>query len=280
MPGMRLGLDLGTGFVKGVCDHGSFIFPSICTRRNGGDWSTKVMEKVGSEAARTVGTTGVTAIRPIHRGRPDAQYQKQVELLVQEAVRQARGLSGRAPDPEEKFRIIVGLPYHAFRDRDYVLRLVRKLLPTEYCSVVAQATGTMVDLGKGSGISVSVGQGTTEIVAVEDFEVVDGESSPWASDFVTKKVGKFAHLDTLSILDNSDTCRKYSRILAENLAKEVAEMSANHNNQYEIVLSGGGIKLPGLKDELVSRLKNSKVAAHPSPTMSNAMGMYKMTRGE
>lgn len=274
---MRLGLDIGTGFVKGVCDHGSFLFPSICVRRNGGDWTNKTIEKVGDEAARIVDTSGVTAIRPIHRGKPDAKYQKQVELLIQEAVRQAYKLNDKKPNPEDKLRIIVGLPYHAFKDRDYILRIIKKTLPVEYCSVIAQATGTMVDLGKKNGIVVSIGQGTTEIVAMEDFEIVDGESSPWASDFVTKKIGKFAHLNTLKVLDHSDTCRKYSKILADNLAKEITEMSANHNNQHEIILSGGGMKLPGLKDELVSNLKNFKIFLHTNPSMSNALGMYKMT---
>lgn len=274
---MRLGLDIGTGFVKCVCDYGSFLFPSICVKRNNGDWSTKIIEKVGDEAARIVDTSGVTAIRPIHRGKPDARYQKQVELLIHEAIRQARELGHKRPDPEEKFRIIVGLPHHAFKDRDYIHKIVKKILPVEYCSVIAQATGTMVDLGKKTGIIVSIGQGTTEIVTVEDFEVIDGESSPWASDFVTKKIGKFAHLNIMKMLDQSDTCRKYSKILAENLAKEITEMSANHNNQHEIILSGGGMRLPGLKDELMTRLKNFKVVPHPNPTMSNALGMYKMT---
>ena len=279
MGGMaRLGLDLGTGFVKGVCDHGRFMFPSVYAKRDGEDWATRSVEKVGDGAAMIAGSSGVTAIRPIFRGRPDSKYQKQVEMLVREAARQALALGRGEGNQGERFRVVAGLPYHGFGDRDAVVRTVGRALPVESCTVIAQAAGTMVDLGKGTGIIASVGQGTTEIVAVEDFEVVGGESSPWASDFVTKKIGKFAHLDQALLRERAEACRRHSKILADNLAREIAEISANHGGRHEIVLSGGGIRLPGLRDALVPKLKGSKVTVHPDPSMSNALGMYKMAK--
>jgi len=61
---------------------------------------------------------------------------------------------------------------------------------------------------------VSIGQGTTEIVVIDDMEIIDGESSRWASDFVTRKIGRYAHLDTDLLHRNQDVCQRYSRIMA------------------------------------------------------------------
>lgn len=273
---LKIGLDLGTGFVKCVSDYGHIRFPSVYTKRIHGHWTEKITEAVGHRAQDMLTTMGTSAISPISRGRPDSRYHKQVELLVKESVDAVCRLAKTPIDPESKIRIVVGLPYHAFGYRDAISRLVKKSINAETCTVVAQASGTLVDLGRDSAIVVSIGQGTTEIVVIDDLEVIDGESSGWASDFVTKKLGKFAHLDLELLNKHQDVCRRYSRIMADNLVREISDMSAQYGNKYSIAVSGGGLLLPGLNSELLSGLKKFKVLIPDDPVMSNAKGLYKL----
>lgn len=274
MPPVKVGLDLGTGFVKCVSDVGSVRFPALYARRVGGSWSTKASEAVGAGALDMLGTTGTAAVGPISKGRPDPRYSKQVEMLVREAMDQTRRLA-KAPAPGgESLSMVVGLPYHAFEQRESISKLVKKALGAESCSVVAQACGTLVDLEMDTGVVVSIGQGTTEIVIVDDAEVIDGASSAWSSDFVTKKVGRFAHLDPSKLEVHKDTCKKYARVLAESLAAEIHDVAGQYG--YPLALSGGGLLIPGVRDELESRLKGGKVVVPDDPVMSNARGLYKL----
>ncbi len=109
-------------------------------------------------------------------------------------------------------------------------------------------------------------------------EVIDGHSSSWASDFVTRKIGRFAHLDVKCMYQNKDLCKKYSKILAENIISEVCEMSEGYNDAYPIAILGGGLLIPGASDELLSGLKKFKVLIPDDPVMSNAKGLYKLVR--
>ena len=273
---LRVGLDIGTGFVKCVSDHGSIRFPSVYVKRIHGHWTEKSTEAVGDRAKSMLSTTGAMTISPICRGRPDPRYQKQAELLLKESMEQIYKLAKTPAKPDEKIRIVVGLPYHAFGYRDSMTRLVRKTPNVDRCTVVSQASGTLVDLGQKSAITVSIGQGTTEIVVIDDLEVIDGESSRWASDFVTKKIDKFAHLDMEMLNQNRDVCKKYSKVMAENLTREICDMSENYGNQYPIVVSGGGLLLPGMHGELIPRLEKFKIFMPDDPVMSNAKGLYKL----
>ncbi len=275
---LKMGLDLGTGFVKCVSDRGSVRFPSVCVKRVHGAWSERDAEAVGTGAAEMAGASGSSVVRPISRGRPEPRYAKQAEALVREAVRLSCAGGAKSREPE-KISMVVGLPYHAFADREALVRLVKRTADVEKCRVVAQACGTLVCLGKPSGISVSVGQGTTEIVVVEEYEVIDGDSSRWASDFVTRKIGKLAHLDLGLLERNRELCKKYSKILAENLESEVLDMADGCGKKHDIALSGGGLLLPGMLDDLSGRLKKRfGVLVPDDPVMSNAQGLYRLAR--
>ena len=273
---MKIGLDIGTGFVKCVSDYGAVRFPSIYVRRVHGPWTEKATEAVGSKASSLLDTMGATAISPIARGRPDPRYYKQVDMLLGEALRQTHGLAKAPVDADAKLRIVVGLPYHAFGYRESMTRVMQKALNVETCAVVAQASGTLVDLDLESAIVVSIGQGTTEIVVIDDMEVIDGESSRWASDFVTKKIGRHAHLDVDLLHKNHDVCQKYAKVMAENLAREIHDMSGQHDDRYTVALSGGGLLIPGMQERLSARLKGFKVVVPDDPVMSNANGLYKL----
>jgi len=273
---LKIGLDIGTGFVKCVSDLGRIMFPSLYVRRNPDIWTKSVSEAVGDGAMRMLGTAGTTAVRPIVRGRPDPRYQRQIEMLIKESVSRIRTAAGRGADSGGKARIVVGLPYGASEHRDGIAKMVRRSVDIDRCDVVAQAVGTLVDLGRSSGMVVSVGQGTTEIVVIDGNEVIDGESVEWASDYITRKIGRFAYLRKETLLARAATCKKYSRVLAENLAGEISDMAAGYSNQYGIILSGGGILIPGVREELESRLEGFTISVPEDPVMSNASGLYKL----
>jgi len=90
---MKIGLDIGTGFVKCVSDYGAVRFPSIYVRRIHGLWTEKATEAVGDKAGSLLDTMGATAISPIVRGKPDSRYYKQVDMLLAETMRQVHKLA-------------------------------------------------------------------------------------------------------------------------------------------------------------------------------------------
>jgi len=274
---LRMGLDIGTGFVKCVSNYGSARFPSVYASRVHGSWTEKMTEAVGGDAQSILSTMGTTAISPIQRGRPDPRYQKAVEMLIRESVRQVCVLAKTPVAPDTAAKIVVGLPYHAFDYQAAMARTVKKALNAKSCTVVAQASGTLVDLDRDSAVVVSIGQGTTEIVVIDEMEVIDGDSSMWASSFVTRKIGRFAHLDVKELYRNRDACRKYSAVLAENLIREIRDMSASYGDRYPVALSGGGLLLPGVNEAVTAGLKGLEILIPDDPVMSNARGLYKLT---
>ena len=272
---LKMGLAIGTGFVKCVSNCGTTRFPSLYVRRTHGDWGGCV-EAVGDRAARMLRTPGAATIRPIKNGRPDPRYVKQTESLVTEAVDSLKKIGGREAEGGVS-KIAVGLPYEASDFRESMARMVKKVTGAAECTVVAQAVGTLIDMGLESGVVVSIGQGTTEIVVIEDDEVIDGESSSWASAFVTGKIGKFAYLNTSELSKRKDACKKYARALAEGLAPEVLDKATSYSDRM-LVISGGGILIPGVRDELLSRLKGLQIRVSSNPVMSNAAGLYKLVK--
>ena len=274
---VRIGLDIGTGFVKCVTDSHRFRFPTLYVRRHHGEWTKGTSEAVGQRALAMLEAPGAAAFAPILRGRPDEQYGRQVEMLISEAIGMALAGEGRKADSAEA-SVVAGLPYYAAEYRDQVLKHVRRASKIKKCEVVAQAAGTLVSMDLRSGIVVSMGQGTTEIIAIDGEQVIDGESSRWASDFITRKISKFAHLDTEALKARAATCKKYAKVLAGNLGREVREMSARHGDSYGLVLSGGGILIPGVLDSLREALGDLRTTVPGDPVMSNAVGLHRLAR--
>ena len=273
---IKMGLDIGTGFVKCVSNYGSVRFPSLYVKRIHGAWTEKATEAVGTRAHSMLSTMGAAGIAPIKRGKPDPKYPKQVEMLIREAVEQVCSMSKAPADPKGKASMVVGLPYHAYDYKDSMCRTIKRVFDTEVCVAVPQASGTLLDMGKRSGIVVSIGQGTTEILVIDGMDVIDGLSSQWASNFVTTKVGRFAHLDPAELEQEKATCKKYSKVMAEYLTNEITDVAAGYKNKYPIAVSGGGLLLPGMKDELLGGLKAFKILVPEDPVMSNARGLYKL----
>lgn len=273
---VNIGLDIGTGFVKCVSDYCRFKFPSLYARRINGQWTDSISEAVGEKATRMLKTHGTTAISPVIKGRPQKKYQKQVEMLVRESI--DRVYQKVQTPGVEKAHVIVGLPYEAAVYKNTITKIICAVPRVEKCDVVAQAAGTLIHMGKSTGMAVSIGQGTSEIIMIEDGKVLDGQSLEWASEFITRKIGRFAHLDTALIARHKDVCSKYAKALAENLAIEASDMAERHGYTQDIIVSGGGILIPRVRQEIESRLKGFKIAIPDDPVMSNADGLYRLAK--
>ena len=247
---IKIGLDIGTGFVKCVSNFGQFKFPSLYTRRINGSWTDGISEAVGDKATLMLRTKETTAISPICRGRPDKRYQKQVELLIRESIRRVHHMVPAVPCSPKNTRVVVGLPYEAAHYKNTMIKMIRSTSNVDRCDVVAQAAGTLIFMNKSSGMVVSIGQGTSEIVMIEDNHIIDGQSLEWASEFITCKIGRFAHFDTKLLLQHKDVCAKYAKALAENLSVEISDMASAYGYTKDIIVSGGGILIPRVRQEL------------------------------
>ncbi len=84
---LRIGLDIGTYFVKCISDRGSVLLPSLYVRRTRENWTVSDSEAVEEGRAKVLHTVGVDTVRPIVHGKPDPRYQKQVKMLIQEVFR-------------------------------------------------------------------------------------------------------------------------------------------------------------------------------------------------
>ena len=81
-------------------------------------------------------------------------------------------------------------------------------------------------------------------------------------------------MDPSALESYKDICKKYARVLAENLAAEIWDVVGQY--VYSLALSGSGLLMPGVRDELEARLKGRKIVVPSDPVTSNAHGLYKL----
>lgn len=268
---ISVGLDVGTGFVKCVSDSGKVRFPSLYAYRIPNEWELQKnkVEGIGDEAAKMLGDPGTIALSPVMHGRPvnEAAFGK----LVQEAVRLSCEKRDALSDRQDELAIAVGLPYNASSSCGAVQRLVSRLLRPRACDVVPQALGTLVDASLEDGIIVSIGQGTTEIVAFACNKAVSGRSLHHAVGYISSRLGgEYSYIDT-SIF-SAKAASRLVQALADLILNKVESVRQDHR-RLPVIISGGGILVPGMKQALGSKLD---FTTPDDPVMSNASGLYKI----
>lgn len=274
---VSIGLDVGTGFVKCVSDYGKVIFPSLFAYRDLGKWeeSQGRIEAVGKRALEFAKYPDAVIIRPVCEGRPIDE--RGFEALVSEAV--SRVCSTRPHHVENgqynsEITIVVGLPYDARNDKMQLRKIIEKKIHPKNCGIVPQVLGTLIEMNKKDAIIMSIGQGTTEIVAFDDRKPVFGSSVPQATDFITLGLGEFSYLRASTFVKNSEIRKNVAKLTDILSNKLIGFMSQLDNrNHYDIVVSGGGIMIPGMRESLEKRL-GRKVEVPRVPIMSNAIGLY------
>jgi actin-like ATPase involved in cell morphogenesis len=190
---LSIGLDIGTGFVKCVSDIKKIKFPSLYAYKWIEEWNKtkKLVEAVGDEAVTLSYDPDTIVIKPVMLGKP--VHEKAFVELVKKAVLIAsenKDAMDSKPD-----NIAIGLPYDASSHRTSMQKIITKLYKPKACDVVPQVLGTLTDAGQSSAVVMSIGQGTTEIVAFMENKAIRGMSVHHAVGYISSKFGEMSYLD-------------------------------------------------------------------------------------
>ena len=270
-----IGLDIGTGFVKCVSDTTRIKFPSLYAYRYPDSWEDKkgIIEAVGYDAVKLSEYLDAVVIRPVMLGR--AVNEKAFAELVKKAVELVLQNKDAIGQIElARSCIAVGLPYEARDYRDCIKKMILRLFRTKNCYVVPQVLGTLVDVKLSDAVVISIGHGTTEIVAFRNHVPIKGVSIHNAVNDISSKLGnrKTSYLDDTIFEDIK------ARPLVEMLADCIIDdLNAVRKDllKLPVVVSGGGIMIPGIKEAIISKL-GKDVIIPQDPVMSNAAGLFQL----
>ncbi|MGI0060394.1 MAG: ParM/StbA family protein [Nitrosotalea sp.] len=275
-----IGLDVGTGFVKCVSDTKKIKFPSLYAYRKLALWEgrNRIVEAVGDDTVELAGYPNTRVVRPVVLGRPI--HEKGFEKLVKKAVDLVSETNDAMGQQVElsKTCIVIGLPYDAKPHAENIQKMVTRLFKPKRCNVVAQVLGTLVDMNLSEAIVVSIGHGTTEVVAFKNYAPIRGTSIHHAVSEISTElgIGKTAYLD--HDMFAKPEVKPLIVMLADALLDDLNWIRQDLEH-LPIVVSGGGIMIPGMKDIIESKLSH-KVLVPQDPVMSNALGLFKLASQE
>ena len=270
-----ISLDIGTGFVKACFAQKRVRFPSLYAYREAEPWEQdkksrkgNIIEGAGYDAVEIAKYPAAVTLRPVREGTPSNKTA--FVKVVNHAIKQLE----ISDDVIQDMSIIIGLPYHAAKEATKFPGFVKKITGCKDVVVVPQAIGTLMSSDRKDGIVLAIGQGTTELVAFDNLRPILGRSVPQACDFVY--LGK----DDLAYLDESDKpepkrVEMLVDIISESLASFKTNLSAN--NSYDIIVSGGGLLIPGLHNQLKRKIADS-LHTVKDPIFSNAAGMLEYAK--
>ncbi|MGI0073705.1 MAG: ParM/StbA family protein [Nitrosotalea sp.] len=258
-------IDAGTGFVKCVSSHMRVSFPSIYGTRRLTRWENPkegTVDAVGYDAVKMSVYPDTVLVRAVLEGR--VAEEKAFTAVIREAVRQLgceRDLG--------LLLVVMGLPYGAALQKQYLEKIVERTLRPRKVYVIPQSIGTLLSEDVMTGMVLSIGQGTTELVLFENLRPVAGVSIPQACDYL--------YDDDLAYIEFEKNIPDKKRIdaLTTILANKLASFKTKLNKEYEIFVSGGGALVSGLCDSLQAKVPD-RLRIVKDPVYSNATGLYKL----
>ena len=212
-------------------------------------------------------------LRGVSEGMPLSE--RAFRSLLKEAIRELE-------IPHEKLsslRTVIGIPYNNRDQKEVLRRLVMGTIKPATCLVVSQTLGTLVYEKKRTGLVVSIGQGTTEIVYYNDLKPVLGRSLRQACDYLYQGRERLAYLDT----ENKAIPRQRIISLAELVSDEINAITSQLSTRVDAILSGGTVLLADIYKEIQNRLKDIVVIPSGDPVYSNCLGLamlYDITQTE
>lgn len=269
-----IGLDVGTGFVKCVSNTKKIKFPSLYTYRRLAIWEgRRIVEAVGEETIALSEYPNTRIIRPVMLGRPI--HIKGFEKLVKKAIDLVLETNVIMDQAElAKACIVIGLPYDAKPYAENIQRIISNLVKPKRCNVVSQVLGTLLDMDLSEAIVVSIGHGTTEVVAFKNYVPIRGISIHHAVSEISTELG----IGKTAYIDHSVFSKPQAKPLVTMLADTILDDLNWIRQDLEhlpLVVSGGGILIPGMRDVMESKL-SQKILIPQDPVMSNALGLYKL----
>jgi actin-like ATPase involved in cell morphogenesis len=295
-------LDIGSGYTK--CFDGTYkiIFPSVYSYRQPGLWEDKegIVEAVGEQALVIAQHPNAMTFYPVIDGKP--QHQAFVKLAKEALNRLKIGFF-------EDVCLVTGLPYETGKeDRNTIKKLLKDNLQLKDLAVYPQAVGTLFDLDLQSATVINIGHGTTEIVIIENLNVLGGISEPLASDYILTNLSNRIQakhgfkpttgslVDLISGKTESITTFGKSTVDKEGIIDVLADAVTHladkicYDARYlltqlppnlecikTIILSGGGSLAKGMREAVEQQL-NCKLLVPTDPIFSNVLGFHKMGR--
>ncbi|WP_456477680.1 rod shape-determining protein [Geoglobus ahangari] len=301
-----IGLDIGTNYTKATADGEKVtIFPSLVVYGEEKEWSLKGSEErevyVGNEAAYMAqNMENVEVLRPLHEGR--LMHNSYIELAKHAlSLLNAEG---------EKF-VATGLPVKSSKKER--AELVSELKQALNCDVLLlpQPVGSMAYMGVNTGVCIDIGFGTTDVVVLADMEYLKGDTLLVGVDKIyegmemairnkfgititpeemTKllaeegfEVGRVRGGKRISV-KREDVMEDYNEMMRSwverivtrvNLLLEGLSVSLVEN----IILSGGGARLPGVYEEFREHFKDiGEIKVPDDPVTANARGFYRLAK--
>ena len=261
-----IAIDAGTGFVKCVSSHLRRSFPSIYASRRLTRWEDPkegVVEAVGYEAKKMSIYPDTILVRAVLEGK--IAEERAFVAIIREAVREL----GCERDIDSLL-VVMGLPYGAALQKQQLEKLVERALKPSKVLVIPQSIGTLLAEDARTGMVLSIGQGTTELVLFENLKPVTGVSISQACDYLYDSDDLVYIEYEKNIID-----KKKIDALTSILANKLASFKTRLNKQYEIYVSGGGVLVTGLCESLQGKISDS-LRIVKDPVYSNAIGLYKL----
>ncbi len=300
---MIVGLDIGTNLTKATKDGSKVIvFPSLVVYGEKKDWSLKGGTKrvyIGEEAMVVSQTMeNVEVLRPLHEGR--VMHQSYTEI-AKYAVQKLNG----SVDV-----IATGLPVKSSKkEREVVKESLRRALNCEVI-LLPQPVGSLVYMGKKTGVCVDIGFGTTDIVVLFDMEYLKGDTMLVGVDdiygslelFIRNEFGISITPEEMAkllledveigrirggrriVVRREDVMKSYEEIVRgwiDRVASRVKMLLEGLSTSIveNLILTGGGSLLPLVYEEFKKEFEEIANVVRPDdPITANAKGYYRLAK--
>ena len=301
-----IGLDIGTNYTKATADGENVtIFPSLVVYGEEKEWSLKGSEErevyVGDEAAYMAqNMENVEVLRPLHEGR--LMHNSYIEL-AKHAL--------KILNAEGEKLIATGLPVKSSKKER--AELVSELRQALNCEVILlpQPVGSMAYMGVNTGVCIDIGFGTTDVVVLADMEYLKGDTLLVGVD----KVYEGMEMAIRNKFGITITPEEMTKLLAEDgyevgrvrggrkisvrredvmddyseMMKSWVERIVNRVNMLleglsvslveNIILSGGGARLPGVYEEFREHFKDiGEIKVPEDPVTAKAKGFHMLAK--
>lgn len=300
---MIVGLDVGTNLTKATNDgERVVVFPSLVVYGEEKDWTLKGGSKkvyIGNEALVVSQTMeNVEVLRPLHEGR--VMHQSYIEI-----AKYALNLLGGSAEV-----VATGLPVKSSKkEREEVLNSLKNSLNCEVI-LLPQPVGSLVYMGKTTGVCVDIGFGTTDVVVLFDMEYLKGDTMLVGVDDIysnleiyvrneygisitpeemakllleNKEIGRIRGGKKI-VVRRDDIIKSYEEIVAgwvDRVASRVKMLLEGLSTSIveNLILTGGGSLLPMVYELFQKEFEDiGKVMRPDDPITANAKGYYKLAR--
>ncbi len=301
-----IGLDIGTNYTKATADGEKVItFPSLVVYGEEKEWSLKGEAErevyVGEEASYMAqNMENVEVLRPLHEGR--LMHSSYIEL-AKHALQMLDAVNN-------KF-VATGLPVKSSKKER--AELVDELKTALECDILLlpQPVGSMAYMNVNTGVCIDIGFGTTDVIVLADMEYLKGDTLLVGVDKIyenmemtirnkfgititpeemTKllseenfRVGKVRGGKKIAV-SREDVIEEYNQMMKSwverivnrvNMLLEGLSISLVEN----IILTGGGAKLPNVEEEFRDHFKDiGDISVPDDPVTANAKGFYKLAK--